>query len=622
MQTGTSSSWRDRAAWAFAWCHWLVPPTIRQRGGDDERRALLVVYASVLGTVGLLWFSIAPEHAALPQVVAVARWYWIAHVAVLLSMRITNSVALGANLAVACSAVYIGYFAAATGGRDTGSLFGTVILPLCAILLCGRRAGVAWGAAIVAVLAAIDVLTERGFQFPIAVGQAEFEEARVRAAINLVVIATLIAYLYETLRERALVQLAAAKALAGQEAERKHWLASLVLHGIANDEAKPTVDRAVVFVASTLDLAAVEVVAREHGEVVVHASTGGETGLEALASVRAQFAAWAADETADRFVFDDLATRGRLVVPIQGRDDTRGAILGVARTERRFREDEREFAEAVGTLIGLLWERDAAKREAAFANTQLAEARRLESIGQLSAGIAHEINTPCQFAVDNVEFLKETFPELMQALDGDTSVDLEFLRKEIPAAIEQTREGIQRVSKIVLAMREFSHPGSADKAAVDVNRAIESTITVARNEWKYVAEVSTDLDPELPRVPCYGGPLNQAILNMIVNAAHAIAAGRRDDDAKGEIRVSTRRRGDVAVIEIADTGTGIPEAIRHKIFDPFFTTKEVGKGTGQGLAIAHSVVVGKHGGTLEVESEEGRGTTFRITLPLDASARG
>ena len=165
-------------------------------------------------------------------------------------------------------------------------------------------------------------------------------------------------------------------------------------------------------------------------------------------------------------------------------------------------------------------------------------------------------------------------------------------------------------------MKEFSHPGPVEKMPVDINRAIESTILVSKNEWKYVAEVTTDLDRELPPVPCLAGEVNQVILNLIVNAAHAIADANKDSGGKGSIHISTRNCSECVEIRVRDTGCGIPKAIQSKVFDPFFTTKPVGKGTGQGLAIAHSVIVQKHNGTIQFESEPGSGTTFVIQLPL------
>ncbi len=195
--------------------------------------------------------------------------------------------------------------------------------------------------------------------------------------------------------------------------------------------------------------------------------------------------------------------------------------------------------------------------------------------------------------------------------------DFNYLQEEIPKAIKQTLEGVERVAKIVRAMKEFSHPGPKEKTPTNLNRAIENTVTVARNEWKYVAEITLDLDPDLPLVPCLPQEFNQVILNLIVNAAHAIGdvVGHGGQE-KGTISVSTRRKGDKVEIKVADTGTGIAPEIRSKIFDPFFTTKEVGKGTGQGLAIARSIIVDKHGGTITFETEVSKGTTFTICLPL------
>jgi signal transduction histidine kinase len=199
--------------------------------------------------------------------------------------------------------------------------------------------------------------------------------------------------------------------------------------------------------------------------------------------------------------------------------------------------------------------------------------------------------------------------------------DLEYLLREIPHAIDQSLDGLQRVTKIVRAMKEFSHPGSEEKRGIDLNKAIETTITVARSEWKYVAEVVTRFDPDLPLVPCLAGEMNQVILNLTINAAHAIAGvvgdGSKD---KGRITITTRHDGEWAEIAIADTGSGIPPEIRSRIFEPFFTTKPMGKGTGQGLALAHSVIVNRHQGQIWFETEVGRGTTFFLRLPLEERA--
>jgi PAS domain S-box-containing protein len=273
---------------------------------------------------------------------------------------------------------------------------------------------------------------------------------------------------------------------------------------------------------------------------------------------------------------------------------------------------------------------------------QLLQAQKLESVGQLAAGIAHEINTPTQYIGDNVRFLKDAFGDIKSLLssyergfsaarkDGLSREALEeaaaavdrtdtgYLLQEIPKAIDQTLEGVGRVAALVSAMKEFSHPDTKEKAPLDLNRAIASTITVARNEWKYVADVNTDFDSSLPPVTCHPGEINQVILNLIVNAAHAIGdVAQQGGRPRGTISVRTLRCAQCAEIRIEDTGTGIPEKARTRIFDPFFTTKEIGKGTGQGLAIARSVIVGKHGGSLDFETEEGKGTTFIIRLPYD-----
>lgn len=300
--------------------------------------------------------------------------------------------------------------------------------------------------------------------------------------------------------------------------------------------------------------------------------------------------------------------------------------------------------DADGQIGFLLVAQDITERK--ILESQLSQSQKLESIGQLAAGIAHEINTPTQYVGDNIRFMQDSFadlsdllkkyrqllaqtkqagafPELVADIEtAEEDVDIDFVVEELPAAIEQSLEGVERVSAIVRAMKEFSHPGVEEKIAVDINRAIESTVTVARNEWKYVADLKTDFATDLPPVPCYAGEFNQAILNIIVNAAHAIADAVNNEHGKGLITVSTRRDGDWVEIRITDTGTGIPEAARPRIFDPFYTTKEVGRGTGQGLAISHSVIVEKHKGNISFETEMGKGTTFIIRLPLNPVAAG
>ena len=271
---------------------------------------------------------------------------------------------------------------------------------------------------------------------------------------------------------------------------------------------------------------------------------------------------------------------------------------------------------------------------------QILQTQKLEAIGQLAAGIAHEINTPTNFVANNTMFLRDSFAGLTKALAGYAALqraveenqpiqpvlddiqklyedtNLEYVLEEVPLAIDETLEGIDHIAKIVRSMKEFAHPGSDSKSLVNLNDSIRNTVTVAKNEWKYVAELEMDLDPDLPLALCVPSQVNQVILNLIVNAAQAIAMDNEGvEGIKGSINISTRAINNQIEIRIADSGPGVPEELQQRIFEPFFTTKEPGKGTGQGLAISHTVIVEKHGGSLKLESDGKKGTTFIISLP-------
>jgi len=278
--------------------------------------------------------------------------------------------------------------------------------------------------------------------------------------------------------------------------------------------------------------------------------------------------------------------------------------------------------------------------ERKLAERQLAQSQKLESVGRLAAGIAHEINTPTQFINDNIRFIRESFDDLSgvirtcnrlrtAAKNGDSTeeivtelfrdmdhADAEYLLEEVPAAVEQCLDGLAKVSHIVRSMKDFARPDLDAKSLIDINRAIESTVTVARNEWKYVAEVVLDLEPDLPLVPCMAAEFNQVILNMVINAVQAIKDGVHDETGKGTIRIHTGHGDNELEISISDTGAGIPAEIADRIFDPFFTTREPGKGTGQGLAMAYRVITDHHGGAITFTSNKNQGTTFVIRLPL------
>jgi two-component system NtrC family sensor kinase len=281
-------------------------------------------------------------------------------------------------------------------------------------------------------------------------------------------------------------------------------------------------------------------------------------------------------------------------------------------------------------------------KERARVVIELQLAQKLESVGRLAAGVAHEINTPIQYVGDGVYFLRSAYEDFNRLLDSWRSAvdalpagpahdalrgqfagswakyDMDFLRAEIPKAFERTSDGVQRVTNIVKAMKEFAHPDTNEQSPADLSHAIEMTLLVASNEYKYLAKVNTEF-AELPPVVCNIGELNQVFLNLIVNAAHAIHdAGR--DSSTGEIAISTAMDGDAVVIRVRDNGCGIAAENLPKLYDPFFTTKEVGRGTGQGLAITHSIVVDKHGGQIGVSSSAGKGTEFTLHLPIGGRA--
>jgi signal transduction histidine kinase len=318
------------------------------------------------------------------------------------------------------------------------------------------------------------------------------------------------------------------------------------------------------------------------------------------------------EETVEKRTADLLEQNNRLALEVTERQNQEQLTMtAMAELEKAFKEKE-------------------------ILQSQLLQAHKLESVGQLASGIAHEINTPTQFVSSNVSFLDEAFSDISDCVGSLTraaeeerlsadlldkalaAADWPYLQEEIPKAIKQSREGLARVTSIVRAMKEFSHPGGQDTEQSDINHLIETTVTVARNEWKYSAEVVLNLAPDLPRVACLDGAIGQVLLNLLVNAAQTISEkiGRTPAGGKGTITITTENDDSAVLVHIADTGCGIPEECRGKIFEPFFTTKEVGKGTGQGLAIAYDVITHKHGGSLTFSTVIGEGTTFTIRLPI------
>jgi PAS domain S-box-containing protein len=298
-----------------------------------------------------------------------------------------------------------------------------------------------------------------------------------------------------------------------------------------------------------------------------------------------------------------------------------------------------EIKNDVRLLRGLMIDVTEARR----LEREMAQGQKLESVGRIAAGVAHEINTSVQFISDSVRFVRHALKDVPHALaayrgltagvlsgrdvtaaakaaaETDEAADVDYFLKNAPEALDRALEGIGRVGSIVRSMTEFAHPDSRTMADVDINRAIKTTLNMARNEYKAVADVDTDFG-EIPPVHCHAGDVNQVVLNLLLNAAHAIGDVVERTGNKGRITVRTRAIGDFVEISITDTGDGIPESVRGRIFEPFVTTKEVGRGTGQGLALSRGIVVEKLKGSLHFETETAKGTTFFIRLPLSDAA--
>ncbi len=328
-------------------------------------------------------------------------------------------------------------------------------------------------------------------------------------------------------------------------------------------------------------------------------------------------------EHAERFFADEQALIQSGVPLIDHEeiafDKTRGMDRVILTSKVPLRDAAGNLTGIVGMGLDITDRKDAEER--------MASSDRLESIGRLAAGVAHEINTPIQYLNDSVTFISDGVGELLAYIDElhkattvrpSTRDDVDYMRKELPPALTRVAEGLSRITEIVRSMKDFSHADLGEMSEVDLNRAIGSTLVVARSEYRDVADMETDLG-EIPRVICHGGQINQVVLNLVVNAAHAIGDANKASGTRGRIVVRTRVEGGHVVTSIEDTGGGIPEAIRARIFDPFFTTKEVGRGTGQGLSVSRNVVVKGHGGELDFTTVLGKGTTFFVRLPVARS---
>lgn len=308
---------------------------------------------------------------------------------------------------------------------------------------------------------------------------------------------------------------------------------------------------------------------------------------------------------------------------IKNSDDSIGFVVDSGKVIR----DENEIPTK---LVGSISSNSEFKR----AENELSRTKKLQMLGKLAAGVAHEINTPIQFIGDNMQFLQGAFSQLSVALksleelvkrDGRKESDLQdvleqseidFLSDEIPLALEQSQDGISRVSTMISAMRNFSHMDERRKVAADINKAIDNAVVILRNDIKYIADVKFDLDWDMPKVVCCIDQINQVLMNLVINAAHSIEA-KNLSGGRGCIEISTKQKDKNVVIKISDDGSGIPEDIQSKVFDAFFTTKELGKGTGQGLSISRSIICKNHKGKISFDTKDNEGTTFVIELPID-----
>ena len=375
-----------------------------------------------------------------------------------------------------------------------------------------------------------------------------------------------------------------------------------------------------------IDLIPAFIYAKDTGSrfIAMNAALARNMGTDAAQAIGKTDFDFHAPDLAQKFYADEqaLLKSGSAIIDLEepGFDQVTGMPRTVVTSKVPLRDEN-------GMVIGIIGVGfDITERK--LAEQRLAQGEHLESIGRLAAGVAHEINTPIQYLNDSVYFIREAMQELlahnarlaaMLPAPPEADEDLEDLKKELPPALDRVVDGLGRIAEIVRSMKEFSHVDQREMSRVDLNRAINSTLIIARSEYKYVADVKTDFQ-DMPPVTCHGGQINQVVLNLVVNAAHAIADKVKGTPEKGLIIVKTCIEDGFAVVSVCDTGGGIPEAIRKRIFEPFFTTKEVGKGTGQGLSIAHNVIKA-HGGTLAFVTEIGKGTTFTVRLPLvdDAS---
>lgn len=512
-----------------------------------------------------------------------------------------------------------------TGGNSPGAYVGLIGVVVLANVISTSRAAISFNVAAVTLMVLGLWLSTRSWQFPVTIDSDQFMPRLIRVAVATSLVVPLILFLFRRASDRIRNELIEAQTDANEAGE---MLSSVLVEHLAS-----------IHLLSRLQIIGMlggwwyDPEARMVHHTVGTAGALSQFHLDDTTS----------DVTIDGLSRTDLRSLIAEVLENKTAWDKEVKIVDASGKARWYRSiGELEFeGDEIAKIFGVVHD----VTEIREAQAQQANGQKLEAIGTLAAGMAHEINTPAQFVGDNLRFLKDSFEdilalikaysELVEAVhngplpqhlvdnadEATKNADPEFLTEEIPAALDQSIDGVARISHIVKAMKDFAHPGGGDWELTDLNKVVSDMVTVATNEWKYVADVETDLDENLPAVPCTPQDVAQVVLNLIVNASHAIADSLSDSPAeKGLIRISTKALSGAVELRVADNGCGIPDELRERVFEPFFTTKEVGKGTGQGLAMAHKAIVGKHRGKLQLESIPGDGSTFIIQLPLDAPA--
>lgn len=508
------------------------------------------------------------------------------------------------------------------GGHAPGAYAGMIGLIVLANIILTSRSAIALNAAAVTLMLLGLWLTTRTWQFPVTVSNDQFMLRLIRVAVATGVVIPFILVLFRRASDRIRNDLIEAQTDANEAGE---MLSSVLVEHLASIHL----------------LSRLQIIGKLGGwwynpeTRMVHHTVGTAGALSQFHLDNTK-----SDVTVDGLSRTDLRTLIARVLETKSTWDEEVKAVDTSGKTKWYRSiGELEFdGDEIAKIFGVMHD----VTEIREAQAQQANGQKLEAIGTLAAGMAHEINTPAQFVGDNLKFLKDSFADILalnnayselveaahkgplpkdlveKADEATENADPEFLVEEIPAALDQSIDGIARITHIVKAMKDFAHPGGDAWELADLNKVVADMVTVATNEWKYAADVETDLDESLPAIPCAPQDIAQVVLNLIVNAAHAIAASLDESSSdKGLIRISTQALPGAVELRVSDNGCGIPDELRERVFEPFFTTKEVGKGTGQGLAMAHKAIVVKHHGVLQLESTLGEGSIFIIRLPLE-----